>query len=270
MTIATPARCLEARSVHFRRGERVILREVTIGLRPGEIVALLGANGAGKSTLFRLMLGLIKPASGEIRLDNVPLARFSRRALARHVAYVPQVHAAPFPYSVHDVVLLGRLAESGVFRAPRAADRAAAVDVLQRLAITHLANRPYTEISGGERQLTLIARALAQGASILVMDEPLTGLDYGYQVRLLQHLSDLARDGHSILLSTHNPEHAIQAATRVAVLRDGAIIADGSPAETITPSLIRTLYGVEVSTLTSAEGRMVLLPAIAHARNSVA
>lgn len=262
MTAVVASECLEARGVHFPRGTRIILDDITIGLRSGEIVALLGANGAGKSTLFRIMLGFIKPERGEVRLNDRPLSEFSRRALARRIAYVPQAHVAPFPYKVRDVVLLGRLAETGIFRAPQAADHRAVDEVLERLAITHLAARPYTEISGGERQLTLIARALAQGARILVMDEPMTGLDYGYQVRLLQHLVDLAGGGRTILMSTHNPEHAVQAATRIAVLRDGAIMADGPPADIITPSLIRALYGVEVSTLTNAEGRMVIVPAM--------
>lgn len=263
MTRAAPStETLEARAVHFRRGARVILDDVTISLKSGEIVALLGANGAGKSTLFRILLGFLRPERGEVRLDDTPLGEFSRRALARRIAYVPQAHVAPFPYSVRDVVLLGRLAETGIFRAPQAADHQAANEVLERLAITHLAARPYTEISGGERQLTLIARALAQGAGILVMDEPMTGLDYGYQVRLLQHLVDLAGSGHTILFSTHNPEHAVQVASRIAVLRDGAIMADGPPGEIITPPLIRTLYGVAVSTLTNAEGQMVIVPAM--------
>lgn len=266
MTAAvTATEYLEARAVHFRRGARVILDDITIRLHSGEIVALLGANGAGKSTLFRILLGFLKPERGEIRLDGKLLADFSRRALAQRIAYVPQAHVAPFPYKVHDVVLLGRLAETGIFRAPRAADHRAVDDVLERLAITHLAARRYTEISGGERQLTLIARALAQGAGILVMDEPMTGLDYGYQVRLLQHLVDLARSGRTILLSTHNPEHAVQAATRIAVLRDGAIMADGSPEQIITPSLIRALYGVAVSTLTNVEGQMVIVPTMERA-----
>ena len=255
-----PTECLESSAVHFRRGTRVILDDVTISLRSGEIVALLGANGAGKSTLFRILLGFLKPERGEVRLDGMPLNQFSRRALARRIAYVPQAHVAPFPYSVRDVVLLGRLAETGIFRAPQAADHHTVDEVLERLAITHLAARPYTEISGGERQLTLIARALAQGAGILVMDEPMTGLDYGYQVRLLQHLVDLAGSGHTVLFSTHNPEHAVQVATRIAVLRDGAIMVDGPPPEIITPPLIRTLYGVAVSTLTNAEGQMVIVP----------
>lgn len=262
MTAVVASECLEARGVHFPRGSRIILDDITIRLRSGEIVALLGANGAGKSTLFRIMLGFLKPERGEVRLNDRPLSEFSRRALAQRIAYVPQAHVAPFPYKVHDVVLLGRLAETGIFRAPQTADHRVVDDVLKRLAITHLAARPYTEISGGERQLTLIARALAQGARILVMDEPMTGLDYGYQVRLLQHLVDLAGGGRTILMSTHNPEHAVQAATRIAVLRDGAIMADGPPAEIITPSLIRALYGVEVSTLTNAEGRMVIVPAM--------
>ncbi len=256
---------LEARAVHFRRGTRVILDDITIRLRSGEIVALLGANGAGKSTLFRILLGFLKPERGEVRLGDKPLMGYSRRTLAQRIAYVPQAHVAPFPYRVRDVVLLGRLAETGIFRAPRAADHQAVGEVLERLAITHLAARPYTEISGGERQLTLIARALAQGAGILVMDEPMTGLDYGYQIRLLQHLVDLAGSGHSILLSTHNPEHAVQAATRIAVLRDGAIMADGPPIQIITPALIRALYGVAVSTLTNAEGQIVIVPAMERA-----
>lgn len=262
---ATATEYLEARAVHFRRGARVILDDITIRLHSGEIVALLGANGAGKSTLFRILLGCLKPERGEIRLDGKLLADFSRRALAQRIAYVPQAHVAPFPYKVHDVVLLGRLAETGIFRAPQAADHRAVDEVLERLAITHLAARRYTEISGGERQLTLIARALAQGANILVMDEPMTGLDYGYQVRLLQHLVDLAGSGRTILLSTHNPEHAVQAATRIAVLRDGAIIADGPPEQIITPSLIHALYGVAVSTLTNVEGQMVIVPTMERA-----
>lgn len=265
MTSALSVECLEALAVHFRRGARVILDDITISLKSGEIVALLGANGAGKSTLFRILLGFLKPERGEVRLGGEPLADFSRRALAQRIAYVPQAHVAPFPYKVHDVVLLGRLAETGIFRAPQAADHRAVDEVLERLAITHLAMRPYTEISGGERQLTLIARALAQGAGILILDEPMTGLDYGYQVRLLHHLVDLAGSGHSILFSTHNPEHAVRVATRIVVLRDGAIMADGPPAQIITPSLIRALYGVAVSTLLNVEGQMVIVPSMERA-----
>ncbi|ABA05332.1 ABC transporter, ATPase subunit [Nitrobacter winogradskyi Nb-255] len=265
MTSTPHIECLEARTVHFRRGTRVILDDITISLKSGEIVALLGANGAGKSTLFRILLGFLKPERGELRLNDSRLAEFSRRALAQRIAYVPQAHVAPFPYKVRDVVLLGRLAETGIFRAPQAADYRAVDEVLERLAITHLALRRYTEISGGERQLTLIARALAQGAGILILDEPMTGLDYGYQVRLLKHLVDLAGSGHAILFSTHNPEHAVRVATRIVVLRDGAIMADGPPAQIITPSLIRALYGVAVSTLTDVEGQMVIVPTMEHA-----
>lgn len=268
MAAALSAECLEARTVRFRRGVRVILDDITICLRSGEIVALLGANGTGKSTLFRILLGFFKPERGEVRLDNRLLGEFSRRALAQRIAYVPQAHVAPFPYKVHDVVLLGRLAETGIFRAPQPADLRAVNEVLERLAITHLATRPYTEISGGERQLTLIARALAQGAGILILDEPMTGLDYGYQIRLLQHLVDLARSGHSILFSTHNPEHAVRVASRIAVLRDGTIMADGPPAQIITPPLIRSLYGVAVSTLTNIEGQMMIVPAMERAQSA--
>lgn len=237
---------LEGLDLHFSRGKRSVLDGVTFGFGAGEIVALLGANGAGKSTLFRLLLGFLPPKSGEARLDGRPLSSYSRREIARRVAYVPQGHVTPFPYTVREIVTLGRLPETGLLRAPRAEDRELVENVIARLGIERLIDRPYTEISGGERQLALIARALAQGAQLIVMDEPATGLDYGYQLRLMRHLVDLSADGHGVLVSTHHPEHAMQMATRLAILHDGRIEADGAPQEVVTAERMRRIYGVEV------------------------
>lgn len=235
---------LEARALCFARGRRPVLAGASLVISQGEIVALLGANGAGKSTLFRLMLGFEKASSGEALLDGVSIWRYSRRDVARVIAYVPQAHVTPFPYLVHDVVMLGRLPETGLFGRPGAADREIVADVLTQLGVAHLAARPYTEISGGERQLVLIGRALAQGARILVMDEPLTGLDFGYQLKMLRLLKSLAKQGRGILFSTHHPDHASKIATRVAVLQNGTIVADNAPSIVITPMMIETIYGV--------------------------
>jgi len=249
---------IEACDLVFSRGPRRILDRVSLTLKRGEIVALLGANGAGKSTLFRLLLGLARPHGGAVRLDNAPLDSWSRREVARRIAYVPQGHAPPFPYLVEDVVALGRIPESGLLRAPGEADRAAVRDALARLDLSRLVGRPYTEVSGGERQLVMIARALAQGARLFILDEPMTGLDFGYQTRLLGLLRSLATDGHGVLFSTHHPDHALAIADRVAVLHDGRVIADSPARSVITAPIIRCIYGVEVEIVEDASGARIV------------
>lgn len=248
---------LIADRLEFSWRQRRVLDGASLALNPGEVVSLLGANGAGKSTLLRLLLGLLKPAAGAVTLHGRPLGDWRQRDLARQLAYVPQVHVTPFPYTVREVALLGRLPASGLFRAPTAADHAAADAALQHLAIAHLANRSYTEISGGERQLALIARALAQGARLLVMDEPAAGLDYGHQLRLLERLAILAGEGYGILMTTHHPEHALVASHRVLLMRDGRIEADGPPDAVVTAQNIQRLYGVAVDAVHAADGRPI-------------
>jgi iron complex transport system ATP-binding protein len=238
---------LKAEGVHFAYRGRGVLRGVDLTVRPGEVLSLLGANGAGKTTLLRLLLGLSAPSAGRICLNGQPLGGYRRRELARHLAYVPQTHTTPFPYTVRDIVMLGRLPYTGLTRSPSHRDHEAVAETLDRLGIHHLVERPYTEVSGGERQLALIARALAQGARVLVMDEPVSGLDYGNQLRFLEHLRCLAATGYSVIKATHHPEHALLAATRVALLCEGTIVRDGPPAEVVTPMTIRQLYGVEVT-----------------------
>lgn len=251
---------LAARQVNYGWHGQTVLRGVDFAFGAGEMVSLLGANGAGKSTLLRLLLGLLSPRQGLVSLDGRPLGMWRRRELAQQLAYVPQVHAMPFPYRVREVVAMGRLPANGLFGASDSDDRQRVDDVLARLGIAHLAERPYTEVSGGERQLTLIARALAQGARVLVLDEPVTGLDFGHQLRLLTLLQELAADGYAILQTTHHPEHALLASSRVALLIDGRIEADGLPAEVVTPAGIRRLYGVEVATFQSPLGHTAFYP----------
>lgn len=244
MSASRPLSRLAAIDVVFRRGSRPVLDGASLAFSSGELVSLLGANGAGKTTLLRLMLGLDRPAGGTVTIDGSALGAMSRLALARRLAYVPQRHDAPFPYSVGDVVALGRIVSTGLFGRAEAADRDRVAHVIEELGIGHLAARPYTELSGGERQLTLIARAMAQGAGLIIMDEPLSGLDFGHQIRLLDRLGQLAAEGYGILMTSHSPEQALAASTRVASLVAGRIDDDGAPEHVITPAMIRRVYGV--------------------------
>ena len=208
------------------------------------IVALLGPNGSGKSTLLKLLLGILSPASGSIRIRGENLSGMTRRELARRLAYVPQTHREAFGYSVFDVVLMGRLPRTSFFARYGERDRLIAGEALEKLSIGHLARRPYTEISGGERQLTLIARALTQGADIFVMDEPTNGLDYGNQIRLLERINQLAAEGLTFIYTTHHPDHAMAASDRVIMMKSGKILREGEPQCVLTPENLTELYGL--------------------------
>lgn len=251
---------LSADNVCFAYKGSPVLRGVSLTVKQGELVSLLGKNGAGKTTLLKIMQGFFKPSNGEVLLNDAPLSQFSRRELARHIAYVPQSHIPPFPYLVEEVIMLGRIPYSGIFRAASQEDKQAVSSAMSQLKIHHLAHRAYTELSGGERQLVLIARALAQGARIFIMDEPITGLDYGNQFRLLDTLQGLVAAGFGILMTTHHPEHALRASTHVALLIDGTIEQAGTPAAVITPSTIKYLYDISVQTINAA-GHTLFVPA---------
>ncbi|WJH42231.1 ABC transporter ATP-binding protein [Aliirhizobium terrae] len=237
---------LELRDLSFGYGARTIGSSVSLTLGPGEVLALLGPNGAGKTTLFKTMLGLLPPQAGDVLFDGASLATLSRAERAKRIAYVPQAHAALFPFTVRDVVLMGRAARVAPFSAPGRRDREIAADALDRLGMSHLADRPYTEISGGERQMTLIARALAQEPKVLVMDEPTASLDYGNQMRVLSHVRRLAAEGMAIVLSTHNPDHVFMVADQVALLHEGRLAGLGPPAEVLTPATVKRLYDIDV------------------------
>jgi len=247
MTTGDQGSRLEVRAVRFAYGAREVLGGIDFAFECGEFVSLLGANGAGKSTLLRVMLGLVRPTAGAVLLNGEPIARLSRRVMSRHLAYVPQTHVSPFPYTVREVVMMGRLGETGMMKSPSANDESLVDDAIARLGIVHLAARPYTEISGGERQLTLLTRALAQGARLLILDEPASALDFGHQHRLMTHLMALVDDGYGVFMSTHHPDQALMAATRAILLKDGRVMADGAPQDCLDGEAIWRLYGVRVA-----------------------
>ena len=252
---------LSCEGIVFDRAGARVLDGASLAVTAGDVVALLGVNGAGKSTLLRILLGLLRPDQGSVVLNGRPLAAYRRKEVASLVAYVPQSHVATFPYTVRQMVGMGRLPHAGLHLRLQPSDDAVIDQVLARLRIAHLAGRSYTELSGGERQRVLLARALAQQAAILVMDEPFTGLDYGHQVRLLALMQDLAREGHAILHTTHLPEHALRGATRAVLLEHGRVIADGAPDVVITAAAINAFYDVDVAQVDVGPHRFFVPPA---------
>jgi len=231
-------------------GGRPIVDGVSFSVAPGELVCLLGPNGVGKTTLFKTMLRLLPPCAGSVRIDGEDCAGWPARRFAQRVGYVPQAHTAPFPFAVRDVVTMGRAARLGPFGAPSRADVAVAERAMAALGIDSLAGRPYTEISGGERQLALIARALAQEARLLVMDEPTSNLDYGNQIRVLDHVRALAgRDGLGVLMTTHDPNHALLYASRVATIDRAGRFAIGAPDAVVSAPYLHETYGVRTRML---------------------
>ena len=253
---------LEVKALAFGFPGRSVGRDVSFSLGRGEVMCVLGPNGGGKTTLFRTILGLLQSQAGSIHLDGNALQSLSRVEIARLAGYVPQEHAGYFAFTVREFVLMGRTAHLGAFSVPAKKDREVADRVLESLAISALAERPITEISGGERQLALLARALAQEPKLLVLDEPTAGLDFGNQVRVLERMSQLAASGIAILFSSHDPDHAFLCAQRALLLARGRVLEIGAPAQVIRPDTLERLYGVSVQVLRLANGSHTCLPAL--------
>ncbi len=238
---------LEIKDVKCGFGSRVIVDKFNMTVESGDILCLLGPNGVGKSTLFRTVLGLLKPLGGEILIDGKNIHTLPRKEFAKMMAYVPQAHNPPFPFRVLDVVIMGRTAHLGTFGAPGKRDRTIALHMLERLGISFLADRIYTEISGGERQLVLIARALAQEPAFLMLDEPTSNLDFGNQVKVLQCVSGLAKEiGLGIIMTTHFPDHAFQTKGEVALMEWNNVFLSGNAEDIITAENMKDTYGIEI------------------------
>ncbi|HET9718379.1 MAG TPA: ABC transporter ATP-binding protein [Pseudolabrys sp.] len=241
--------------------DRIVGRQLDVSLATGEVLALLGPNGGGKTTLLKTLLGLLKAKAGEVRLGGKRLGDYSIRERARVIAYVPQVHIGTFAFTVETIVLMGRTAHNNLFSRPSARDREVAHGVLDRFGIASLADRPYTMISGGERQLVLLARALAQEPRFIVLDEPTASLDFGNQGKVMNEIRSLAKSGHGVLFTTHDPNHALRAADRAYLLRDGQRIADGPSTSVLNREQMEALYRTSVDQITDTmSGAVAFVP----------
>ncbi len=250
---------LSVEGLRARLGSADVLHGIDATIAPGALVGVIGPNGAGKSTLARAMLGLIRPAAGQVTLDGTPVLSLSRAALARRIAYLPQGQTVHWPVTVERLVALGRLPHLAPFSAIADADRDAIDRAIARADILPLRDRVATELSGGERARVLIARALAVEAPALVVDEPLAALDPGHQLQLMDLLKAEAAAGSLVVAVLHDLAMAARYCDRLLLIHQGRLVADGAPADVLTPDILSDCYNIRAWTGT-IEGQPVVLP----------
>lgn len=247
---------IQVSNLCFKYGNRLILDDISFKAEGSQLLSILGPNGVGKSTLFHCILGLLKGYKGEILLSDIGIKGLDVKKMAKLVAYIPQSHYPSFNFSVFDMVLMGTSIQVSTISSPGKKQIELVESTLERLGIEYLKNRSYNQISGGERQLVLIARALVQEAKVLIMDEPTANLDFGNQIRVMSVIKSLTKEGYTIIQSTHNPEQAFLFSDVVLALKDGKVLASGVPAEIFTEDLIQTLYGIDVEINSLYEGKI--------------
>ncbi len=254
------ARELSFDGVAVALGENKVLREVSFALRPGEVLGLLGRNGAGKTTLLRTAVGTLEPCGGQVRLGGRPLSEYSRRELARAIAVVPQDLHVPFPFRAGEVVLMGRAPHQPLFGFDGERDVGRSLDAMERMGVRELANRSIFELSGGERQLVMFARALAQEPELLLLDEPTAFLDLRHRLEVLQLVREFASEGRSALVVSHDLSLVARACDRLLLLAEGRGAATGTPREILTPELVRRVFGIEAEFINAADGSLLVVP----------
>ncbi len=241
---------LEVNNIYFAYTDQDVLAEISLQIREREVFFLLGPNGCGKTTLLDCILGILKPRHGSIYLNNVDIRGLGPERIAKQIAYVPQNHDKTFPYTVKDMVLMGRAAYIGIFSAPSREDLDMVDEALERVGIIHLRNRRYTQLSGGEGQLVMIARALAQKTPLIVMDEPTAHLDFRNELVILETIVDLVRNtGLSVIMATHFPNHCFyfensNITTRVALMNGSRFLGTGCPTEILSEENLKEIYSV--------------------------
>lgn len=246
---------IRLRNGAFSYGQREIFHNLNLELAQGDIFCLLGANGCGKTTLLRCLNGLLSLKEGNVWLNGQEIASLSETERAKILGFVFQEHNFLFPYSVLETVCMGRAPHLGFFSSPSRKDTQIAERALEMVGLAHLKDKPCTEISGGERQLSLIARALAQEPAVLLLDEPTSHLDFGNQVLILETIRRLAQEkGLTVIMATHFPGHALLVSNKVALMKNGNFANVGRPEQVLTESNLKNLYGIDVKIVSVAGG----------------
>jgi iron complex transport system ATP-binding protein len=250
---------MSVREVDFSYGERPTLRKVSAELKAGRLMGLLGPNGSGKSTLFKCCLGFLKIQGGSIEIGGRPLASLGARRLAERLAYVPQDHKPAFPYTVREMVSMGRTPRMGRRPIMTALDRQAVERAMESAGVAALAEQSYNRLSGGQRQLALVARALAQEASLILLDEPTASLDFQNQIRIWRVVRQVVESGRGAMICCHDPNHILWFCDEATVLSEGRVLAAGPAREAVTAEVLESLYGREVKKATT-EGKPFVSP----------
>jgi iron complex transport system ATP-binding protein len=240
-------------------GQHNIFENINFSVKKGDVFCILGPNGTGKTTLIKCINGLMKLSSGKILFNEKNIYSLNKTEIAKNIGYIPQIHNSTFPFSVLDVVLMGRSPHLDMFASPGEKDIKIAEESLKTLKITHMRDVSYTEISGGEQQLVFLARILTQKPSILLLDEPTSHLDFGNQMRTLNIIEKLAKNGLSIVMSSHFPDQAFISANKVALMKGKSFIDIGSPEEVITKENMEEIYNIKVK-IVDIEHRKACIP----------
>ncbi len=251
---------LEIKDLHFSYKDHKVIDGLNLTVKDGDMVSLLGKNGAGKTTLMRLIPAFLRCTEGTIAIDGFPVRDMGIRQRAAYIAYIPQIAHCAFPYPVRTSILMGASRRLSLFQGPSKADEEKVESIIELLNLNHIAERNMENISGGERQLVLIARALMQDARLLILDEPTSFLDYSNQLLVLERIADLVSKGYSCIYSTHNPDLALGHSTRVAVLSEGRITYDGRPDDLVGSDVLSGVYGRAIEISRTERGGIVCTP----------
>lgn len=234
-----------------------IFSKLSFEINSGDIIFLLGHNGVGKTTLFKCLLGHLKIQEGEILIDNQSIYKMKQQLIAKKISYIPQAHFPTFNHLVIDVVLMGMMSKLGYFESPGKVQEKEAFKAMELLGISHLAYKGYGEISGGERQLCLIARAIVQGSDTFIMDEPCANLDYGNQLLILEQCRKLAKLGRAIIISSHNPDHALWYSNKVLAIHEREILCYGSTQKVLNETILSKIYAMNIKIATLDNGSSI-------------
>lgn len=247
---------IEIRNLHFKYDTTSIIKDLNLSIGEGQVYCLFGPNGCGKSTLIQCILGVLRPSKGEIWIKNQNIEDFSPREIAHRVAYIPQIHEKPFPFKVIDVVLMGRTAYTNFYSAPKKEDYEYCYKALEQVGMLHYKDKPYTQLSGGETQLVLVARALTQQTPIFIMDEPTAHLDFRHELKFLETISELVeKEKKTIVMATHSPNHAFYFEncgrdTKVAIMNEHKIAIEGEASEVLTEENMELVFQIKSRLIT--------------------
>ncbi|MDD4498586.1 MAG: ABC transporter ATP-binding protein, partial [Methanosarcinaceae archaeon] len=250
---------LKVRNIHFNYGSTPVLRDVSFEVDEGTLCGLFGPNGSGKTTLFKCCLKFLKAHRGSVRMNGTDVSGLRIEDMAKLVSYVPQEHKPPFPYLVREVVLMGRTPHLGGFFGVSRKDKKIALDALDMVGITELADRPYSQLSGGQRQMVLMSRAIAQETPLMFLDEPTSALDFSNQIRIWKIMQMIAEEGVTILACSHDPNHVAWFCDKVVVMNGNGIAAEGAPSEVISEETLREIYG-DICSVRAVDGVRMVMP----------
>lgn len=250
----------EAKNISFSYDGERIFEDISFSIERGDVLCILGPNGTGKTTLIKCLNGLHDVDSGEILVNGKNIRKLSFSEISKHIGYIPQSHVPSFPFTVMDVVIMGRAPYLNLTDSPKEKDIQIALDSLKTLGIENLKDKEYTNLSGGERQLVFLARVLCQQPDILILDEPTSHLDFGNQIKLLEIIDNLSKAGLSIIMSSHFPDHAFLSSTKVAIMKNKRFIDFGTPEDVVTEENLRKAYSIDVKLIELDNERKVCVP----------